>query len=108
MSIDVNWKINSLNRMKEDGYVFEVFYGCVWEKAIPDENDPTNNCYGQYNHMQLEKPETLIPYTDLTQDTVIGWVKDKLGEEEVQRIEAEVKQAVSEILEPTKESGTPW
>ena len=92
--------------MKEDGYVFEVFYGCVWEKPLA-EDDPRNQ-YALYNSINLERPETLVPYDDLTEDIVIGWVKDALGAEKVQSIEANVKQAAAEILEPTTLSGTPW
>ena len=56
----------------------------------------------------FERPETLVPYADLTEATVIGWVKDKLTAEKVTEIEAALQAQIDEQRTPTKASGLPW
>ena len=75
MTITKTWEVNTLQRELADGYVNKVIYR-------------VNGTDGTYStratgSVDLEKPETLIPYKDLTEETVIGWVKAKLeaGEE---------------------------
>lgn len=45
-----------------------------------------------YDAMGLEKGDTVTPLKDLTKDQVIGWIKTKLGSDEVSKLEAYVKQ----------------
>ena len=64
-----------------------------------------------FNEVDLEKPDTLIPYKDLTQDTVIGWVKAKLEAQEsgtVAKIEAAIDANINLQKTPTHGTGTPW
>ena len=52
-----------------------------------------------------------MPYDELTQDEVIGWVKDALNAEEESRtgeIEDALQSQLNEKHVPTKASGTPW
>jgi hypothetical protein len=52
-------------------------------------NDGTYSS-GAYGSVGLEKPEpgNMIPYADLTEEIVVGWVKDHFGAEKVGEIEA--------------------
>ena len=50
----------------------------------------------------------LVPFADLTEDTVVGWVKDKLGADKVANIEAQLQAQLDEQTAPTKASGVPW
>jgi len=56
----------------------------------------------------LERPDTLIPFDDLTEDMVINWVKEKFGDEKVSEIEAALQSQLDEKHAPTKASGVPW
>ena len=65
--------------------------------------------------LELPKPGTLVPYADLTEDTVIGWVKARIGElntaeqgPSVAQIEAAVENGVNEQKTPTTGVGKPW
>ena len=58
--------------------------------------------------VDLEKPETLIPYKDLTAETVIGWVKAKLGADQVASIEKAIDDNITLQKTPTHGVGTPW
>ena len=50
----------------------------------------------------------LVPFADLTEDTVVGWVKGKLGADKVANIEAQLQAQLDEQTAPTKATGVPW
>jgi hypothetical protein len=97
------WTISQLDRELADGYVNTVHYRV----------DATDGTYsaGAYGSVGLEKPETLVPYKDLTSNTVVGWVKAKLNSEDseaVAKIEAALAANIAEQKTPTKGQGLPW
>ena len=97
------WTIAQLDRELADGYVSTVHYRV----------DATDGTYssGAYGSVGLEKPDTLVPYKDLTSETVVGWVKAKLDAEEagtVAKIEAALAANISEQKTPTTGTGIPW
>ena len=100
MAITKTWEVNTLQRELADGYVNKVIYRVkgtdgTYETRVTGEVD-------------LEKPETLIPYKDLTQDTVIGWVKAKLGSDSVTQIEKAIDDNITLQKTPVHGVGTPW
>ena len=99
MAITKTWEVNTLQRELSDGYVNKVIYR-------------VNGTDGTYQtrltgEVDLEKPETLIPYKDLTAETVIGWVKAKLGSE-VATIEKAIDENITLQKTPTHGVGKPW
>ena len=64
---------------------------------------------GAYGSVGLERPETLVPYADLTEEQVIGWVKEKLGgDEKVTEIQAALQAQLDEQRTPSRATGKPW
>ena len=53
-----------------------------------------------FDAMPFEKGDTVTPLKDLTKDQVIGWIKAKLGSDEVAKLEAQVKQQCIEKRTP--------
>jgi hypothetical protein len=100
MSTVFSWDIANLERETSDGYVFTAHY-------TVDANDGTYSA-GAYGSIGLERPETLISYSDLTKELIVGWVKDKLGTEQVEAIEAALQAQLDEQHAPTKAAGLPW
>ena len=101
MATTNTWKIAQLERETADGYVYTAHYTVTAE-------DGTYSA-GAYGSIGLERPETLVPFADLTEEVVIGWVKEKLGgDEKVAEIEAALQAQLDEQAAPTKASGTPW
>lgn len=95
------WHIAQLERETADGYVFTAHY-------TVDAKDDTYSA-GAYGSIGLERPEgELIPFADLTEDQVIGWVKAKLGDEAVANVEAALQAQLDEQAHPTKAQGVPW
>ena len=102
MSTTITWKVAQLERETEDGYVFTVHY-------TVDAADDTYRA-GAYGSVGLERPEgDLTPFADLTEDTVIDWVKEKLGgDEKVTEIEDALQAQLDEQHAPSKAAGLPW
>jgi len=95
------WTINQLDRETVDGYVFTAHY------SVNAADDTYSS--GAYGSIGFERPDTLIPFSDLTEELVIGWVKEKIGgDEKVQEIEAALQAQLDEQRTPTKASGLPW
>ena len=97
------WSINTLERETADGFVYTVHYDV----------NATDGTYAAraYGTVGLEKPEPLVPYAELTAETVIGWVKAKLNtenEKAVENIEAALASQIAEQKTPTKATGVPW
>ena len=101
MAITKTWEVNTLERELADGYVKKVIYRV---KGIDGSEEKAR----ETGSVELEKPETLIPYKDLTHDTVIGWVKTKLGADAVAAVEKSLEDQIALINTPTTATGKPW
>ena len=110
MAITKTWEVNTLERELADGYVKKVIYRV---KGI-DGSEEKARATGEVN---LEKPETLVPYKDLTESTVLGWVKAKLNTEvdedgkavnRVALIEKSLEDQIALINTPVTSTGKPW
>ena len=102
MTITTTWAIAQLERETTDGYVFTAHY-------TVDAADGTYSA-GAYGSIGLERPEgELIPFADLTEEVVIGWVQEKLGgAEKVTEIETALQAQLDEQHAPSKAAGLPW
>ena len=101
------WQINTLERELADGYVRKAIYRVVGE-------DGTYK-FTATGNVDLPKPDTLVPYADLTESTVLGWVKARIGAlnaagngPTVAEIETAVENGVNEQKTPTAGVGPPW
>lgn len=101
MTTAITWNVANLERETADGYVFTVHY-------TVDAKDDTYSA-GAYGSIGLERPEgEMIPFADLTPEVVIGWVKEKFGDEKVAEIEAALQAQLDEQRAPSKATGLPW
>jgi hypothetical protein len=100
MATTFTWHIANLERETADGFVMTCHYTVTAE-------DGTYSS-GAYGSLGFERPDKLIPYADLTEEMVIGWVKDAFGAEKVTEIEAALQAQLDEQRHPSKASGMPW
>ena len=100
MATTTTWKIANLERETEDGFVFTAHY-----TVNADDGTYTSGAYGSIG---FERPDNLIPFSQLTEETVVGWVKEKFGEEKVAEIEAALQSQIDEQKHPSKAAGVPW
>lgn len=101
MSTTFTWAIGNLERETADGFVYTAHY------TVSAANDSYSA--GAYGSVGFERPDTLLPFDSLTEEIVIGWVKEKLGgQEKVDEIEAALQAQLDEKAAPTKAAGVPW
>ena len=104
MATTFTWNIANLDRNTADGIVQTAHY------TVSAADDTYSS--GAYGSVGLDAPaegDDVIPYAELTADTVVGWVKEKLGgAEQVAKIEAALQAQIDEQRTPTKASGVPW
>lgn len=96
------FKITQLNRDMSDGFVNTVH----WTASKVD-GDFSASIYNTQSFIK-EDGVNLIPYNDLTEEVVIGWVKAALGEESVAAIDTALTAQIAEQQSPSQASGTPW
>lgn len=100
------WKVLNMEHKTADGFVIKV------TSAYEKEDGPGYASEIFLNEFEGVAGPEFIPYEDLTEDIVIGWVKEALGAEKVSEVEIAVNQLAltkkQEINNPTVESGTPW
>lgn len=106
LPLSCTWAIAQLERHTANGIV----YTAHWTVNASAESGAGATA-GAYGSIGLEAPaegDTPIPFELLTQEIVVGWVKDKLGEEQVASTEAALAAQIAEQLAPVKMSGVPW
>ena len=100
-----NWKVSQLERETSDGYVFTAHWTVNATETVEDKTYSV----GAYGSIGLERPEEdLIAFEELTEELVVSWVLDKLGEEQVVNIETSLTNQIQEQKTPSKLSGVPW
>ena len=95
----IEWKIEQMDRQTSNGLVTTVHW-----RANATEDSYSATSYGSVG---LSAGQSLIPFADLTKEVVIGWVKDKLGEEQVTAVEESLAAQIEAQKEPVSASGLP-
>ena len=93
------WGIPQMDRLTSDGFVVTVHY-------IVNATDGTYNAstYGTVGYTQ-QPGETYIPYDQLTEAVVVGWVQNSLGQATV---EASLQGQINAQINPVSAAGVPW
>ena len=93
------WKIVNMERDASTGFVSTVHWTCS-----DADGDYSGSTYGSLGL----QGELVTPYENLTEATVIGWVKAVMGEETVAATEAAVAAQIADAKEPAVATGMPW
>lgn len=102
----INWLITNTEREIETGKVLKASVLIIAQ--LEDFKQQ------KYLDIILDEPKSvkkIIKYEDLTQDDILGWVKEKLGEAEIDKIEEKLVNFVEakkyEAEAKTTENGLP-
>jgi hypothetical protein len=88
-----------MDRLTSDGFVVVVHYN-----VSATDGTYQASTYGTTSYTQTPG-ETYIPYEDLTQAVVVGWVQEALGKDTV---EASLQDQIDALKNPVQQSGLPW
>jgi hypothetical protein len=103
----ITWNVVQMDRLTSDGFVVTVHYTV---NAIDGENIDLS-AEGQYNASiygtvgYTQEDKSYIPYANLTEAEVVGWVQESLGKDTV---EASLAAQIEAQKNPVQETGLPW
>ena len=104
------WKVANLERNLADGRVGTVHYTVNALSDTVDPNSESGGFYsaGAYGSVGLDGDVT-TPFENLTEEVVVGWVKEALGgEEKVAEIQAALQNQIDLKITPVSATGVPW
>ena len=105
MAITYTWSVNSLYTVQQPDpdYVVNI----LWTLTGTD-GEHTASIDGNTQLAVEQEKEGFIPYDQLTESIVLGWVQESLGEQGVTNFEANVNgQIESQINPPVSPQNTP-
>lgn len=102
--VTLTWAVNNMTRVLNDGYVVVVDWSCT--ASAPGVQSAFYG--GQTRYENNPDQPGFIPYDQLTQEIVLGWVFDSLGPEKKAEIEADRTAKVEKQLHPVTGQGLPW
>jgi len=96
--MNVEWNVVNTEYKTDNKFIVTVHYTV---NAVDGEF--TASTYGTVGYTQEDK--SYIPYADLTEAEVVGWVQESLGKDTV---EAGLAAQIEAQKHPVIESGLPW
>jgi myo-inositol-hexaphosphate 3-phosphohydrolase len=96
--MEFTWNVVQMDRLTSDGFVVTVHYTV---NAV--DGDYTASTYGTVGYTQGEG--SYVPYADLTEAEVVGWVQESLGKDTV---EEGLAAQIEAQKNPVQEAGVPW
>ncbi len=98
----VTWDISTLERNTDNGVVV-----AHW-RASDSDGDHSGSSYGTVGFTPDASADGYVAYDSLTEEEVIGWVKDSMGEEAVAGVEDSIAAQIADSKAPAISVGTPW
>ncbi len=96
----------TLDTQTETDYVVNALYDVVGEETSGGKTYTAT--LTDTATFEVIQGESFIPYADLTDEIVVGWVKDQLGADGVSNLEASVGGMIdSQITPPVSPENTP-
>ena len=98
MPITNTWSIVRLDCYPELDGETDVVFTVHWTLSATD-GTYNGGVYGSVG-VTIDAGATFVPYADLTEAQVIGWVQDALGTEQVAAYEFNVAQQINDQIDP--------
>jgi hypothetical protein len=97
--ITYKWEVVNTDYKTSNKFIITVHYVV---NAV--DGDYTASTYGTVGYTE-QQGEQYIPYAELTEAEVVGWVQESLGKDTV---EAGLAAQIEAEKNPVQESGVPW
>jgi len=100
------WTIHQLERKADDGFVINVHWRYAFAETPEDgERQYYADTYSVTSYTQGPEAESYIPYEELTEEIVIGWVKESI---DLEAIEKSLEDQIEDQKNPPILQGLPW
>ena len=101
------WTISTMERYiggDNDGGVIVAHWRVTEEETVGDDTFSAS-AYGTCSFTPDASASDFVPYADLTESVVLGWVWDSMDKDAV---EASLTANIAEQKNPVTEDGVPW
>ena len=104
--ITYEWNCKTVDAYPQEGGNADVVYNVHWiVTGVSDILDPQGNPYSSRNIgtqiLNVSDIPNFIPFEDLTNEEVVDWTKNAMGEEQVAAIETNIAASVELLINPT-------
>jgi len=99
MAVTYDWNCKTVDVHPQEEGQTDVVYNVHWIVTGTD-GDYSSNAIGT-QIVPLSEGGAFIPFEDLTNEIVVGWTKEAMGQDEVDRIEASVASQIEALINPT-------
>lgn len=107
MAITYNWNVVKMEAYPEKNGLSDVVFQIHWT-LVGTDNTHKGTAYGSCG-ITLDESVTYTPYNELTQEQVVGWIKDNIGAEGIAYYEGIVAtQIQNQINPPVVTPPLPW
>ena len=109
MNITCTWSISNMQHLVDNGGVIAVEWSCTAKGGDKSAKGGDKSAYhgGKSEFTPDPAAPDFVPYDQLTEEMVLGWVFAALGDEKA-AIEADRIAKVEKQLNSTVASGVPW
>ncbi len=104
--ITYDWNCKTVDTYPTHSGETDVVYNVHWRvTAVSDQVDSEENPYQTSaigtQVLNTEDITDFIPFDQLTNDQVVQWVKDAMGEERVSSLESNLQSQIDNLITPT-------
>jgi len=104
--ITYDWNCKTVDAYPQDGEYTDLVYNVHWiVTGVSDELKPDGTTYSATNigtqNLNVSDVTEFIPFEDLTNEIVVGWTQEAMGEEQVASIEASIESQINSLITPT-------
>ena len=104
--INYTWNCKVVDAYPQDGAYADVVYNVHWNLlAVSDQLNPEGEAYqsSSYGTQSLDVSDIsdFIPFADLTEAQVQGWVESAMGEEAVASLKAGLDAQIEQEINPS-------
>jgi len=97
--ITYDWNCKTVDVHPQEEGETNVVYNVHWiVTGVKDDYSATNI---GVQIVTLNPETTFIPFDELTNEVVVGWTKEAMGEEQVEAIEGGIASQIAELENPT-------
>jgi len=97
--ITYDWNCKTVDVHPQEEGKTNVVYNVHWVVTGIQEDYSATNIGTQV--VSLSEGGDFIPLEDLTNETIVGWTKDAIGEEQVKAIKTSIASQIEEEINPT-------
>jgi len=104
--VTYNWNCKTVDAYIEKDNEADVVYNVHWRvTGVSDTMDPENNPYQATSigtqTLNSDPESEFIPFDQVTNEEVVAWTQEAMGEEQVANIEAGIDSQIESMIHPT-------